>query len=89
MEHLTKDDLRQFKMQLLYEIEQLLNEKIKPVSAEINPEWIRSKPARLYLSMSPASLQNLRITGKIRFKKVLGTYYYNFEDLKKLFESGK
>ena len=47
MVHLTKDDLRQFKMQLLYEIEQMLNEKIKPALAKINPEWIRSKPSRL------------------------------------------
>ncbi|GAB0157827.1 helix-turn-helix domain-containing protein [Chryseobacterium sp. Alg-005] len=89
MEPLTKEDLRQFKMQLLHEIEMLLDKKIKPAPNNLQPEWIRSKSVRRFLDISPATLQNIRITGKIRFKKVSGSYYYNFEDLKKLFESGK
>jgi len=89
VEPLTKEDLRQFKIQLLYEIRQILDEKMKPVLNDTNPEWIRSKSARIFMSMSPGTLQNLRITGKVRFKKVLGSYYYNFEDLKRLFENEK
>jgi hypothetical protein len=49
-------------------------------------EWIRSKSVRVLLQVSPATLQNLRIKGKIRFKKVLGSYYYNKEDLISLFK---
>lgn len=89
MEPLTKEDLRQFKIQLLYEIRQILDEKMKPALSGTNPEWIRSKSVRIFMNMSPSTLQNLRITGKVRFKKVLGSYYYNFEDLKKLFENEK
>ncbi|WP_034698747.1 hypothetical protein [Chryseobacterium indologenes] len=89
MEPITKDDLRQFKMQLLHEIEKIMDEKIKPVANDYNPEWIRSKTVRAFLNISAATLQNLRIRGKVRFKKVVGTYYYYFPDLKNLFEGGK
>ena len=89
MEPLTKEDLRQFKMVLLNDIEKMLDEKMKPASTDINPEWIKSKAVRSFLNVSPATLQNIRITGKVRFKKVLGSYYYNCEDLKKMFENEK
>ncbi len=33
------------------------------------------------MDISPSTLENLTVTKKIRFKKVLGSYYYNREDL--------
>ncbi|HSD06403.1 MAG TPA: hypothetical protein VLC96_04080 [Flavobacterium sp.] len=51
----------------------------------LNPEWLKSRVVRKLMDMSAASLQNLRITGKVRFKKVLGSYYYNKSDLMDLF----
>ncbi|WP_394366102.1 helix-turn-helix domain-containing protein [Sphingobacterium faecium] len=49
-------------------------------------DWLRSKAIRKMMDISPATLQNLRITGKIRHKKVMGSYYYNRSDLQKLFQ---
>ncbi|REC62348.1 DNA-binding protein [Chryseobacterium pennae] len=91
LEVLTKADLAQFKMQLLKEIEKLLDEKMTviPNSNNSDVEWIRSKVTRQFMNISAGTLQNLRITGKIRFKKILGSYYYNLHDLKNLFENGK
>ncbi|MDV3837630.1 DNA-binding protein [Elizabethkingia anophelis] len=89
MEPLTKDDLRQFGINLLHNIEKLIDEKIQPTKPESEREWIRSKEARKILNICPTTLQNIRIHRKIRFKKVLGSYYYNLTDLKKLFEDGK
>ena len=51
----------------------------------IEQEWIKSKQVRKLMDMSPGSVQNLRVTQKVRFKKVLGSYYYNKTDLLKLF----
>ncbi|RDI04411.1 DNA-binding protein [Flavobacterium sp. AG291] len=80
-EHVTKDDLRQFSLMIIDEIR-----KLKPeIKKEDNLEWLKSRAARKLLTMSPGSLQNLRVTGKIRFRKVLGSYYYNRADLMKLF----
>lgn len=89
MEEITKDDLRQLRMQLLNDFEELLRKKIslqkdKKIN-EKSPEWLRSKSVRNILNVSPATLQNLRISGKIRFRKVLGSYYYNRLDLLELF----
>jgi hypothetical protein len=78
---ITKDDLRQFSLLIIDEIKKLKQEPEK----EKDLEWLKSRAARKLLSMSAGSLQNLRITGKVRFKKIMGSYYYNRADLLKLF----
>ncbi|MBS1780972.1 MAG: DNA-binding protein [Bacteroidetes bacterium] len=80
----TKDDLRQFGMLLMNDIQKLL-EKITCENQDIHPEWLKSKAVRKLMDMSAGSLQNLRITGKVRYKKILGSYYYNKSDLQALF----
>lgn len=82
---LTKDDLRQFRMLLINDIRKLMEEGKTGEKEDIHPEWLKSRVVRKLLDMSPGSLQNLRVTGKVRFRKVLGSYYYNKEDLKSLF----
>ena len=90
METLTKNDLEVLKNQLISELEKLIDLKLNSKSEKDNEEfgWMRSKTIRRKLNISAATLQNLRITGKIRFKKVLGSYYYNSEDLQHLFDEG-
>lgn len=82
----TKEDLRQFGLLLLDKIENLLKESPDVKTKESNPEWIKTKSVRMLLGISAGSVQNLRIRGKVRFKKVMGSYYYNREDLEKLFD---
>jgi hypothetical protein len=80
-EQVTKDDLRQFSLLIIDEIR-----KLKPeIKKDDDVEWLKSRAAKKLLSMSSGSLQNLRIAGQVRFKKVLGSYYYNKADLMKLF----
>lgn len=80
-EQVTKDDLRQFSLMIIDEIR-----KLKPeIKKDDDVEWLKSRAAKKLLSMSAGSLQNLRIAGQVRFKKVLGSYYYNKADLQKLF----
>jgi hypothetical protein len=86
MDILTKEDLELFRIKITQDIEQLLDTKI--VFYE-EFDWLRSKAIRKLMDISPGTLQNLRITGKIRFKKILGSYYYNKSDLKMLFEDEK
>ncbi len=60
--------------------------KLKPeIKKDDDVEWLKSRAAKKLLSMSAGSLQNLRIAGQVRFKKVLGSYYYNKADLLRLF----
>lgn len=81
----TKEDLRQFSLMLLDKIGTLLQDSSFVKVETMDPDWIKTKSVRKMLDISPGSVQNLRVGGKVRFKKVLGSYYYNREDLQKLF----
>lgn len=85
MENLSKQDLEMFRIRIISDIERLLQTTIDQPKEEF--DWLRSKAIRKMMDISPATLQNLRITGKIHHKKVLGSYYYNKTDLQKLFEN--
>jgi len=83
-EEITKEDLRQFGLQLVDNLRKVI-QMAAPENGQAEPEWLKSRLVRKMLDISPGSLQNLRITGKIRFRKVLGSYYYNKSDLQELF----
>lgn len=83
--NITKDDLKQFGLLLVEQIKQIMENNQNKEKDSLNPEWLKSRVVRKLMDMSAASLQNLRITGKVRFKKVLGSYYYNKSDLMNLF----
>lgn len=89
MNTITKNDLDILREQLISDIGKLIDGK--PIGGKESEEfgWMRSKSIRKKLNISAGTLQNLRITGKIRFKKILGSYYYNSEDLMHLFDDGK
>ncbi|MCA5006162.1 helix-turn-helix domain-containing protein [Sphingobacterium bovistauri] len=85
-QNITKNDLFEFKDLLVKEIRDFLqHDKLITDKKDEEFLWLRSKAVRSLLNISPATLQNLRITGKIRYRKILGSYYYNKEDLMKLF----
>jgi len=81
---ITKDDLRQFGLKLMDDIRAM----IKDLNSknDQDTEWLKGRVVRKLMDMSAGSLQSLRITGKVRFKKILGTYYYNRIDLQNLFK---
>ena len=86
-ENITKDDLRQFRIALLNDISELLKINTTDTKQKIESlDWLRSRAIRRMMDISPATLQNLRVAGKIRYKKVLGSYYYKYADIQKLFQ---
>jgi hypothetical protein len=88
-DNINKDDLRQFGLLLVDQFKQIIKNNQNKDDDDTNPEWIKSRVVKKLMDMSAASLQNLRITGKVRFKKVLGSYYYNKSDLMNLFNDKK
>ncbi|WP_116788607.1 DNA-binding protein [Flavobacterium psychrotrophum] len=84
-EQITKDDLIQFGRMLVNEISIMVKGDYNREKDTSDPEWLKSRGARKLLDISAGSLQNLRITGKVRYKKVMGSYYYNKADLLGLF----
>jgi len=85
-EIVTKEDLRQFGLLLVDKIQAVFYEMNYRQKELFEPEWLKSKAVRKLLDISAGSVQNLRTSQKVRFKKVLGSYYYNKEDLLKLFK---
>jgi hypothetical protein len=81
VELITKEDLKNFKTEMLNEIRQL----IRPGQSE-NRQWLKSADVRKLLNISPGTLQNLRINGTLRYTKIGGMMYYKMEDITKLLE---
>ncbi|HTN20452.1 MAG TPA: helix-turn-helix domain-containing protein [Pelobium sp.] len=84
VEIITKEDLSQFKSELLAEISKL----VKPSESPITRQWLKSAEVRKLLDISSGTLQNLRINGTLRFTKIGGTMYYKSSDITKLLEGG-
>ena len=84
VELITRQDLREFKNDLLNEIKQI----IKPGQGQ-NKQWLKSVEVRKLLNISPGTLQNLRINGTLRYSKIGGMMYYKLEDIHKLLEGGQ
>ncbi|GAA4104829.1 helix-turn-helix domain-containing protein [Mucilaginibacter panaciglaebae] len=83
IEMITREDLKQFKSELLNEIRQI----IKPGQGQ-SKQWLKSVEVRKLLNISPGTLQNLRINGTLRFTKIGGMLYYKLKDIHKLLEGG-
>lgn len=77
----TKKDLQQFKQEMLEEIRSILENK--KVEAK-DRKWLRSAEVRQMLSISPGTLQNLRINGTLPYQKIGGTMYYRREDIDRM-----
>jgi hypothetical protein len=82
---LTTDDLREFKVELISEIEKLFRQNgVQPVK-----KWLKSKEVRKLLTISPGTLQTLRINQTLTYSKIGGVIYYDYEDILKMINSNK
>lgn len=84
VEILTKQDLEDFKGQLIQEIKDLL------LSPDINTDkWMRSSEIRRFLKISPGTLQTLRVKGLLPYTKIGGVIFYNYRDVLRMLEGNK
>lgn len=84
VEIVTKEDLVEFRTKLIQEIEKLIT-KIEPKEEQ----WLRSIHVRELLNISPGTLQNLRISGKLKYSKVGGIHFYRQSDVEKMMVEGE
>ena len=81
MEIATKDELLAVKNEILNKLEQLIGGQPKPLS-----QYLKNKEVKQLLGCSDSKLETLRKNGSLPCSKIMGTYYYKPEDVKKLFE---
>lgn len=84
VEILTKDDLLQFKSELLDEIKKILS-----TNDGLEKKWLKATEVRQLLDISPNTLTQMRINGQLGFSKVGGIYYYSKFDIEKMLQLHK
>ena len=82
---ITTDDLREFKMELLEDIKELLQSQ----NCLPNKKWLKSTDVLKLLKISPGTLQNLRINGTIPYTKMGGVLYYDYGDIMEVLENNR
>jgi len=83
LEVITKEDLQEFKNEMISEIKQLM----QPGQGQ-SKQWLKSVEVRKLLKISPGTLQNMRINGTLPFTRIGSIMYYKQEDINKLLEGG-
>jgi hypothetical protein len=82
---ITSDDLREFKMELLDDIKNLLS---KQVSGKLK-KYLKSSEVMDLLQVSPGTLQTLRINGTLPYTKVGGIIYYDAEEIQNVMTANR
>ena len=81
----TVDDLQNLKTELIDEIKKLLGQRhVTPAR-----KWLKSHEVRRLLTLSPGTLQNLRVNGTLPFTKIGGVIFYDYDDIQKMLETHK
>ena len=80
----TKDDLQQFRIQLINDIRQLIGSEEKTSGKQ----WLKNAEVKKILNISSNTIQRLRIAGKLRSSKIGGVHYYRYADIEKMLNEG-
>ena len=81
IEVITREDLNEFRSLLLNDLKEIIQSKPQQTK-----QWLKSNEVRKLLNISPGTLQNLRINGTLKYKRIGGIIYYNYEDIVKMLE---
>ncbi len=83
VEIITRDDLQEFRVELVAEIAKLLSSGAK----ESGKRWLKTAEVKKLLGVSSGTLQNLRINGSLPYTKLGGVLYYDREEIEKMLET--
>jgi hypothetical protein len=78
---ITTDDLQRFRDELTKDIQQIF-EKFAPQQYK---KWVKSDELRKLLNVSPGTLQTLRINGTLKYTKLGGILYYDYDHILEIF----
>jgi isocitrate dehydrogenase kinase/phosphatase len=81
----TVEDLQNVKNEILTEIQKLLSQRQNPATKK----WLKSNEVRRLLTISPGTLQSLRLNGTLPFTKIGRVIFYDYDDIQKMIEVHK
>ncbi len=86
---LTTEDLDIFKHELFDELKKMFNQPLEKRQEQETPKLLKSHQVQRMLSISPGTLQNLRINGTIPYTKIGGVILYSLEDINAIMQRNK
>lgn len=81
LEVITREDLHDFRLQLLEDFKQLLQPQ-----KTIQKQWLKGTEVRQLLKISPGTLQNLRVNGTLPYTKIGGILFYSSQGIDALMQ---
>lgn len=81
MEIVTKEMLDEFKIELKRELLDIN----KSISQNYPKKILKNQDLMDYLGCSYTTIEKLRSSNKLPYKKVMGTYYYSIDEVNKVF----
>lgn len=86
VEIITKEDLEQFKQELLVEMTAIFTQILS-----MNPQndWLKVKEVCELLKVSKGTLNTLRMNGTIPYSKIGGVIYFNRQDIEEILNKNK
>jgi len=81
MEILTKEKFEEFSNELKTQI----NELKAVMNDNSRKKIIKNKELKEYLGCSYSTIEKMRQSNLIPYKRVMGNYYYNLEEINKIF----
>lgn len=82
---ITTDDLREFKIELLDDIKEMLHQQ----SSATLKKYLKSTEVMKMLGISAGTLQNLRINGTLPYSKMGGIILYDSEEIQRVIKSNR
>ena len=88
IEIVTKDDLNQFKNELLTVLESYFQQKSIDVISD-GTKWLKSNEVERLLKISTTKLQVMRLSGVLPYSKIGNTIFYDLQDVNKVINDHK
>lgn len=82
---ITTDDLREFKMELLEDLRQLIQQP----APQQKKKYLKSAEVMELLQVSPGTLQNLRINGTLPYSKIGGIIFYDADEIHRIIQENR
>ena len=84
-EVITTDDLREFRMELLDELQSF----IKQIAQKPTKRWLKSPQVKELMGISAGTLANLRVNGTLKYSKLGGIILYDYDHIVSVIESNQ
>ena len=78
---ITADDLQQFREDLLNDIKKIFQMN----TPQPYKKWLKSDELKKLLKVSAGTLQTLRINGTLKYTKLGGILYYDYDHIQQTF----